>query len=154
MTDPRPFTPFTVSLAGAEGAVRDSLAEVMVCLEPLGLSTDDAGTVELVLAEALNNVVEHALANTSEHTTIEIRGSHNATTGLHLTVVDEGAPMPTGKAPVPRAPEINVEFDNIPEGGFGWFMIHTLATDVQYARVDDSNHLSLHLAVGCDAATP
>lgn len=114
---------------------------------PLRLGTEDTATVELVLAEALNNVVEHALANVPMQTTIEIRGEYSAA-GLHLTVIDHGAPMPDGIAPVAKAPNIDVEMQNIPEGGFGWFLIHTLATEVRYTRIGTANHLSLNVPVG------
>jgi serine/threonine-protein kinase RsbW len=139
--------PFTVKLVGAEDTVRDGLARVMRGLAPLALCPDDASTVELVLAEALNNVVEHALAGTSGTTQIEVRGSHNGT-ALTITVVDQGAPMPQGKAPGGRVPDVAVDMPDMPEGGFGWFMIHTLAEDVTYARLGGENHLTLRLAVG------
>ncbi len=139
--------PFAVSLAGTEDAVREGLAQAMAHLAPLRLNPDDAGTVELVLAEALNNVVEHALATTFEQTTIEIRGRSGAA-GLHLTVIDRGAPMPDGAAPVAKTPNLDVEANDMPEGGFGWYLIHTLATDVRYVRIGTANHLSLQLPVG------
>ncbi len=139
--------PFAVSLAGTEDAVREGLAQAMAHLAPLRLNPDDAGTVELVLAEALNNVVEHALATTFEQTTIEIRGRYGAA-GLHLTVIDRGAPMPDGAAPVAKTPNLDVEANDMPEGGFGWYLIHTLATDVRYVRIGTANHLSLQLPVG------
>lgn len=141
------LAPFSVSLAGTEHAVRDGLAQAMECLQPLCLTTDDAGTVELVLAEALNNVVEHALADKKTDTTIEIRGCHGAA-GLHLTVIDHGAPMPAGAAPAARPPKLDVKTQDLPEGGFGWFMIRALATDVRYDRVGATNQLSLNLPVG------
>ena len=127
--------------------MRDGLAQIMALIEPLHLNTDEAGTVELVLAEALNNVVEHGLANTPTLTAIEIRGSHRPA-GKNLTVIDCGAPMPDGTAPVANTPDMDVETAGLPEGGFGWYLIHTLATDVQYARVATANHLTLQLPVG------
>jgi serine/threonine-protein kinase RsbW len=147
MPDTVVLPPFTVSLAGAEDAVRAGLAQSMTCLGPLGLSSDDAGTVELVLAEVLNNVVEHALHGKDELTMVEIRGNQS-TSGLRLTVIDRGAPMPKGVAPVAKAPDVDVSIEDLPEGGFGWFMIHTLATEVRYARIGHTNHLSLLLPVG------
>lgn len=148
MIDSTSLPPFSVSLDGAEEAVRHGLAKVLRCLMPLGLTADETGTVELVLAEALNNVVEHALVDATNATTIEIRGSHDAARGLRLTVIDCGVPMPTGTAPIAKIPDVDVSFDALPEGGFGWFMIHSLATEVHYARVGHCNHLSLHLPVG------
>lgn len=142
-----PPPPFTVLLTGAEDAVRNGLAQTMACIAPLALSADEAGTVELVLAEALNNVVEHALAATEGQTTVEIRGNHGPD-GLRLSIIDQGAPMPDGQAPRPQAPDLDVALIHMPEGGFGWFMIHTLAQDVRYARVGNRNHLTLLLSVG------
>ena len=139
--------PFAVTLAGTENAVRDGLAKALTCLAPLHLGPDEAGTVELVLAEVLNNVVEHALAGAPNPSAIEIRGSHS-TAGLHLTVIDRGAPMPNGTTPVSKTQNLDVDMPDMPEGGFGWYMIHTLATDVRYVRIGASNHLSLDLPVG------
>jgi len=139
--------PFTVVLKGVEDAVRDGLARAMDGLAALALTTDEASNVELVLAEALNNVVEHALAGSRGQTQIEIRLRHDAA-GLHITIVDFGQPMPAGKAPRGRAPNVEVDLGDMPEGGFGWFMIQTLAESVGYARTENANHLTLTLAVG------
>lgn len=148
MGDPPLLPPFSVCIAGNEHAVRDGLAQVMLCLMPLALSADDTSTTELVLAETLNNVIEHALSDSKVPTTIEIRGAFDVTNGLRMTVIDRGAPMPTGKAPVGKAPDLDVSTDDLPEGGFGGFMIHTLASDVRYTRVGEANHLILQLPVG------
>jgi len=140
------LTAFSVSLTGVEGAVRSGLAQTMACLVPLSLSEDEAGTVELVLAEALNNIIEHALAATNGQTSIEIRGEC-IPVGLNLSVIDQGSPMPAGKAPIGSAPDIDVADADMPEGGFGWFMIQTLAQEVRYERIGESNHLTLTLAL-------
>lgn len=139
--------PFSVPILGAEDGVRAGLALVLAKLAPLCLSVDELGTVELVLAEVLNNVVEHALATSADTTTIEVRGHHDGL-GLHLLIIDQGTPMPNGAAPVALAPDLDVTRAELPEGGFGWFMIHTLAGKVQYERVHGENHLSLLLPVG------
>ncbi len=98
MPERDPFVPFSLTLDGAEEAVRDGLARAMACLAPLMLTPEEAGTVELVLAEALNNVVEHALAGSGGTTRIDIQGRHDAA-GLHLLLIDRGSPMPDGKGP-------------------------------------------------------
>lgn len=41
-------------------AVRKALKELLDGLAPLDLDIEEMGTVELVMAEALNNIVEHA----------------------------------------------------------------------------------------------
>ncbi|KEJ90410.1 ATP-binding protein [Sulfitobacter donghicola] len=147
-----PFS-FVVTLAGKEDAIRSGLAQTLAGLEPLGLNNDETTTVELVLAEALNNVVEHALASTNGETEIEIRTTHDDQ-GLLLVIVDQGVPMPTGTAPACREPELAVALDDMPEGGFGWFMIHTLTQEIDYKRVEDTNQLSLRLPVGLQPQTP
>ena len=147
MADEVRFPPFCVQISGAEDGVRAGLALVLSKLAPLSLSIDEKGTVELVLAEVLNNVVEHALATSPDSTRIEVRGHHNGF-GLHLLIIDQGAPMPLGTAPVGLAPDLAVTRADLPEGGFGWFMIHALAHDVHYARVDNANHLGIILQVG------
>lgn len=147
MAERRRLQPFSVCIAGTQEAVRDGLAQTMACLADLELAIDEASTVELVLAEALNNTVEHALATETRDTLIEIRGSHSEK-GLDLTIIDQGKPMPDGALPIKQAPAVDVDTDTLPEGGFGWFMIHTLASNVDYLRMGKSNHLSLHLDVG------
>ncbi len=148
MGDPPHLPPFAICIPGDEQAVRNGLAEVLLCLKPLALSAEDTNTIELVLAETLNNVIEHALSDSSAPTRIEIRGAFCAADGLRMTVIDHGAPMPAGKAPTSKTPDLDVSTDDLPEGGFGWFMIHALASEVRYARVGESNHLDLQIPVG------
>jgi len=144
VTERARLAPFVVTLAGTEGAVRDGLSQVLRALVPLGLGADTLGTVELVLAEVLNNVIEHALAGAVSPPPIEVRG-HQTKRGLHLTVIDRGTPMPDTKAPVGRVPDLGVPLADMPEGGFGWFLVRTLAQDIRYTRVDGINHLDLVL---------
>jgi serine/threonine-protein kinase RsbW len=40
-----------------------------------------------------------------------------------------------------------VDLMDLPEGGFGWFLIKDLAKDVVYARVEGENRLQLRVAV-------
>ena len=136
---------FDVRIGGATLAVRDALREVLSNLQPLALSADEAGTVELVLAEALNNIVEHAFDADESPGEIRIR-CWRRRDGLHFAIIDDGLAMPENKAPASCAPCVGVEVTALPEGGFGWFMIHTLAKDVRYARVGETNHLNLRVS--------
>ncbi len=147
MTDQWEFGSFDVRISGATLAVRDALSEVLSNLQPLALSDDEAGTVELVLAEALNNIVEHAYDANEKPGEIRIR-CWRRKDGLHFAIIDNGLAMPDDKAPVACAPDVNVKVTALPEGGFGWFLIHTLATDIRYARVGETNHLNLRVAWG------
>lgn len=137
---------FNVSIQSGKLAVRDALAQLLNGLSPLSLDVEEAGTVELVMAEALNNIVEHAYPEGSPVGPINIECCH-AKDGLHMTVVDEGRAMPDGRTPLGAPVDTNVPFNEMPEGGFGWFLIKDLAKDVTYTRHASCNTLSLRLAV-------
>lgn len=138
--------PFSLSVLSSELAVREALAGVITGLAPLSLDVEEVATVELVLAEALNNIVEHAYPEGSDGGEIRVICRH-AQNGLHLTLHDFGAPMPDGQIPIGMAPELDCDVMDMPEGGFGWFLIKDLAKDVQYRREGAANLLDLRLAV-------
>ena len=64
-----------------------------------------------------------------------------------MTILDQGLPMPDGQAPVGMAKNLDVDIMDMPEGGFGWFLIQNLAKDVRYGRINDQNRLALRLAL-------
>jgi serine/threonine-protein kinase RsbW len=105
------------------------------------LVEDDRGTAEIVLAEALNNVVEHAYAEAGGEIEVTIRLDGTA---LHCVIRDEGRPMPGNAPPQGRLPEIR-GLDDLPEGGFGWHLIRVLSQDLAYRRIDGRNELSFRL---------
>lgn len=140
------FAPFDFSITSGETAVREALKGVIAELKPLALDVEEASTVELVLAEALNNIVEHAYPAPAATGPIFIKCQHRAD-GLHVTIRDRGAAMPDGQAPIGMAQSVDVDVMDLPEGGFGWFLIQDLAKDVRYRRVGEENQLDLRLAV-------
>lgn len=142
-----PFSSFELQFQSSELAVRTALGDLIDGLRPLGLNGEEAGTVELVVAEALNNVVEHAYPDGSPKGQIRIACDHDAD-GLVLTIIDQGKEMPAGQLPRGKAADIDVAFEDLPEGGFGWFLIRDLAKDVNYERAGWENRLSLRLDVG------
>ena len=103
-------------------------------------------TIEIVGAEILNNVVEHGFADRPADTpSIEISA---CVTGqnLRFRVVDDGRPMPGGTLPGGQSPEIDsTNVFALPEGGFGWGLIHTLSGDLSYAYVDGKNRLEVSI---------
>ena len=121
--------------------VRAALEKLLEGLPLQDFPADLPGTLEIVMAEVLNNVVEHAYGD--EPGMIELR-VNAAPDGLRCQVIDFGRPLgdpglPEGKLPLP-GPE------GPPEGGFGWFLITTLAQDISYLRVGASNCLTFLLA--------
>lgn len=128
-------------------AVRAGLAR-MAANRPLSLLTSDQrATVEVVMAEVLNNVAEHAYAGGPGKITVTLRLEG---AGLSCQVTDEGTPMPAGrlpegKHPVQRASEVdsfaNLPLADLPEGGFGWHMIRRLTEGLLYSRIGGQNRL-------------
>ncbi|WP_375229666.1 ATP-binding protein [Roseobacter sp. S98] len=139
--------PFEVSIMSSELAVRDALSQFLAALGPIALDVEEAGTIELVLAEVLNNIVEHAYPAGSASGPIDIRCTHRKD-GLHVSITDSGLAMPDGQLPLGNQVSVDVDLDDLPEGGFGWFLIQDLAKDVHYARNGRKNRLTLRLPVG------
>ncbi|WP_371055170.1 ATP-binding protein [Rhodosalinus sp. K401] len=131
--------------------VRTALGRVMAGLAPhLG---DCAGrtATELVLAEVLNNVVEHAHASDAPCAIrVEVRVREGR---LDLSVSDDGRPMPGGRLPEGQFPSLAGPKATLPEGGFGWPLIHSLARDVRYRRRYGRNELRLALCLKAPGAT-
>jgi len=97
------------------------------------LTPDHLATVELVLAEVLNNVTEHAYADSAGDVSVTLRPTRG---GLACQVVDRGRAMPGGLLPEGHLPVMD-----LPEGGFGWHLVHKLTQDLHYHRAAGENRL-------------
>lgn len=125
---------------GTEPAVRVALGNMQSTLARSGLDSDIVGRFEIVMAEALNNVVEHAYAqHPSGRIAVNLAWGVK---GVDCTIIDEGEELPGHTPPSGRAKPENCAFEDLPEGGFGWHLIHTLAQDVRYIRSVNQNQLS------------
>ena len=128
-------------------ATRAALAEVTGHLAAHGLSEDDLGNVELALAEALNNVTEHAYG--PEGGLIEL-AVEVAPERVCCKLRDHGQPLPSG--PTLRGePPVIAPPDNLPEGGFGWHIIRCLVSEIGYRRDANGNSLSFALTRNQDS---
>lgn len=142
--DPR--SDVDIQFQSGELAVRDALMRLVSALELLELDQEETGTVQLVAAEVLNNIVEHAYPVDSPGGPIRL-SCYFQDNGLHLHIMDKGRAMPEGKLPLANRPSLDTDLDDLPEGGFGWFMIQDLAKDVEYSRANEENHLRLRIAI-------
>lgn len=142
------YSDFTESCLADEMAARHCICAVLDRLRAVGLAPERAGDVELVLAEAINNVVEHAYDGQSDGE-IKLRVKLDSEY-LIIRVQDEGVPLPTGRIPAAQLGDPSIPNEDLPEGGFGWFLIRSLTSAVRYNREDACNQLSLYFEIRDD----
>lgn len=119
--------------------VRKVLLDLAGFAARLGVAKDDLASVQLVLAEVLNNIVEHACRDTRDAT---IRVSCRfGPTDVAVAVMDNGRPLQGGKAPDSVLSRQHDTIESLPEGGFGWFIIRRLTQDLSYRRRTGRNYL-------------
>lgn len=123
--------------------VTSDLADLISKLSQVIQDTSAMGTIEIVLAEVLNNITEHAYEDRG-YGAINTRISV-APDSMFVTLVDYGKPMPGLSLPEGKQADLNVALDDLPEGGFGWFMIRELTQDLHYGRQNDQNHLTFRI---------
>jgi len=111
-------------------ATRKTLLDVTKAFARARLPDDDIANAELILAEALNNIVEHAYAGTRGPIDLRIEFRRDS---LDCALGDQGREAPLGYPPDPPLPEIAPPL-TLPEGGFGWHIIRRLSTDLRYQR--------------------
>ncbi len=122
-------------------AVRAALAALMYGPVMSAVPDDDRSAAELVLAEVMNNIVEHAYVGKSGEITLTL---WQAGGEVACRITDRGSGMPADVLPdgALRVPDAT---GNLPEGGFGWFLIRSLSHDLRYARYGTLNELTFVL---------
>jgi serine/threonine-protein kinase RsbW len=125
-------------------AVRGALIALRGSLAGAAMSREDADRLELVVAEVLNNVVEHAYADDPQGIVTLI--ARPCRTGVAIQVRDQGRAMPDGTLPSGTRPVATDNTEALPEGGFGWFLIRDMTEDIRYRRVGPTNQLTFRLA--------
>ncbi|QTR53932.1 ATP-binding protein [Thiothrix unzii] len=104
--------------------------------QELSLSEEQLGQLELMMVEAVNNVIEHAY-QMQHGNDVQVRVEYSPQE-VHLVISDQGHAMPdalhteTREMPNP---------DDLPEGGWGMGLIHLLADSIRYSRDAKGNHL-------------
>ncbi|NNK77945.1 MAG: ATP-binding protein [Litoreibacter sp.] len=137
----------TLSLKATPDAVTQTMRQVRALL--VTLHPDNAGVcmnAELVLAEILNNIVEHGYApGALGEIEIQLSMKDNC---ILMRTCDGGCAMPGLSLPDPDQPDLDVDLSDLPEGGFGWFMIRALARNLSYERKADRNRICLEIPPG------
>lgn len=109
----------------------------------MALTKDALGTVEIVLAEATNNIVEHAYAN--EEQGVITLSSQKQQTSVCFEIIDSGVMFPGGEIPPKNSQDIDGALNTLPEGGFGWGLIHDITTELSYLREGGRNYLNFSI---------
>ena len=107
------------------------------------ISSEDAGTLELTLAEILNNIVEHAYADIPPGPVV--LSLHRQGGSLTCQIEDHGHPMPGLRLPEGRMQDLASEIMDIAEGGWGWALIRAMTTGLEYERLHNTNRLTFRL---------
>ncbi|HIQ16278.1 MAG TPA: ATP-binding protein [Leucothrix sp.] len=81
--------------------------------------------LELMLVEAVNNIIEHGYTNNSGSIEITFEISNGVIT---ITLVDQGMPFPLD---IEDASSTMPFTEDLPEGGWGLALIDTLADEVE-----------------------
>ncbi len=131
-------------------SIRGALKRVRaVCAGRLG--DCDAATLELALAEVLNNIVEHAYGWRGGPVALSVEIGQ---TVLYCSVADRGAAMPGLTLP-PVAPprKWSGERGDLGEGGWGWHILYSLTRDLSYTRSGTGNLLNFGIDLNDSSAS-
>lgn len=122
-----------------------ALSANKICLHA-GLSETHASMVELAIAEAVTNSIQHAYRGQAGNVvSVAISIFPNR---LEFEVVDQGIGMPPHELNrlFEGAPEFEFDLDNldaIPEHGRGLQIIHDVMNPIEYIQDSTGNHLRL-----------
>lgn len=95
-------------------------------------------SINVVLEEALSNVIFYGFKDTEEHH-IDIHFTLEGST-LSILIVDDGLEFdPTLKSD----PDLSLSVEDIPIGGLGIYMIKKIMNTVEYHRENQKNYLLL-----------
>ena len=136
-----PITLYNFTFPAEQLAVRTALADIRTALEQALLDSALVGRVESALAELFNNIVKHAYANQGSGT-LKCTVTKTAP-GVVVNVIDHGKAMPGHTLPDGDLPNLEVGFSDLPEGGFGWFIIKSQTDGLSYERVGADNYTQL-----------
>ncbi len=128
-------------------AVREAL-RAAVARFARRISPEDAGALELTLAEVLNNIAEHAYGGRADGP-VDLALCHSGG-ALNCRIEDRGRPMPQFALPEGALPPTAVAVGDLAEGGWGWSLVRCLTEDLAYERDGDRNRLTFRIPL--DAA--
>ena len=121
-------------------AILDDVAGVLVAHD----AADRSLNCQIVLAEVLNNIIEHAYRGRGGPITLDLTCGGGR---VAFAVADQGDPLPgiadLGRRFPPLCSDAPMTW---PEGGFGWALVRELARNIRYDRTDGTNRLQFDIA--------
>ncbi|MBC9246135.1 ATP-binding protein [Paracoccus sp. 11-3] len=127
-------------------AVRQALIDIRARFGD-DVSHDTIGRLELVLAEVMNNITEHTAPSRTDGLRRSASMIHLSivrdSTGLACAVSDDGQSLPEDCLRPRTLPE--AAHPDMPEGGYGWFLIQDLTQALCYYREGSRNFLAFNI---------
>lgn len=118
------------------------LSKVAKFIEELGdelaLTSDMVFNLNLVLEEAISNIILYAYRNETGKE-ITIKAEYNGKS-VSFTIIDTGEPFDPTKA---KKADITLSAEERPVGGLGIFLIKQIMNEVEYRRIDGQNVFTL-----------
>jgi serine/threonine-protein kinase RsbW len=132
---------FHRDIQNCQSLVPNLLGDVCKWLVQVGVSHEKITDVQIVMAEALNNVIEHGFASdNSGHIGIDIEVANGSIVAEISDNGKEFTPPEANQTPL----QDNDDFDHLPEGGFGWILIREITTSYTFHRIANENRLILN----------
>jgi serine/threonine-protein kinase RsbW len=129
-----------IAIKSVQTEVTNVATRITKWLTSHAVSPDVVGELELVMAEALNNVVEHGYLY-SEDGEIDILVTLT-NEFMTIKITDSGRKF-DGPPPFKEMDVESFNFEELPEGGFGWNLIHSMTDEVEFEFADQQNRLTL-----------
>jgi serine/threonine-protein kinase RsbW len=104
----------------------------------VGIDEAHVGQLELILVEAINNVIEHAYENQPGH--VIVVDMNKQAENVVFTIKDQGKPTPET---IQHDHEGMPDERCLPEGGWGLGLINALADQIEFDRQGETNILTL-----------
>lgn len=124
------------------GQLIEGLTQAIAGLHP---NRDELHNLEILLAEILNNIAEHAYCERNDCPIELLVWRTNG--GITCNVIDRGQEMPGGILPPAQNHALNCDRSDLPEGGFGWALVRTIARDLGYERIGGTNVLHFKFTI-------
>lgn len=117
------------------------LDEICLWMTQVDASDEKITNVQIVLSEVMNNIIEHGFKSEGIGL-IEVEIFITAD-GITVRLCDDGIEFTPPEAS--QSPLLDKDnLDDLPEGGFGWFLIKEITSSIELKRRENKNHLTLN----------